>query len=225
MVDISGDYGGQDPYAEPYEDPLYGQEDDDEDDTITQEDCWIVINRFFEEKGLVRQQLASYEEFIAATMQEIVQENAELILDQASQYTGHSTDVTRRYEIKFVEIKVSHPTISESDGTVVPLFPQEARLRNLTYASPLWLTMEKRVMVGEEDPEGLSGDLTWTEETGQATEDLTRVLAGRARPLSFQSSSHFNLFLPSDAYHAALQILHPSHSFRQGHVRPQRVPI
>ena len=38
----------------------------------TQEDAWVVISSFFEEKGLVRQQLDSFNEFIQHTMQEIV---------------------------------------------------------------------------------------------------------------------------------------------------------
>lgn len=37
-----------------------------------QEDAWVVISSFFEEKGLVRQQLDSFNEFIQHTMQEIV---------------------------------------------------------------------------------------------------------------------------------------------------------
>ena len=40
--------------------------------TRAQEDAWVVISSFFEEKGLVRQQLDSFNEFIQHTMQEIV---------------------------------------------------------------------------------------------------------------------------------------------------------
>ena len=40
--------------------------------SVAQEDAWVVISSFFEEKGLVRQQLDSFNEFIQHTMQEIV---------------------------------------------------------------------------------------------------------------------------------------------------------
>jgi DNA-directed RNA polymerase II subunit RPB2 len=43
-----------------------------EEEEITQEDAWAVITSYFEEKGLVRQQLDSFDEFIQNTMQEIV---------------------------------------------------------------------------------------------------------------------------------------------------------
>ena len=55
---------------------MYGDEGDDvlldEAQEIDHEDAWSVIQSFFEEKGLVRQQLDSFDEFIMNTMQEIV---------------------------------------------------------------------------------------------------------------------------------------------------------
>lgn len=61
---------------------------------ITQEDCWQIISSFFEEKGLVRQQLDSFDEFIQNTMQELVDENSNLVLQTTAQHTGLSGDVT-----------------------------------------------------------------------------------------------------------------------------------
>ena len=55
---------------------------------MKQEDYWTIITTFFEEKGLVRQQLESFNEFVENTMQEIVDENSRLMLDQHAQYTG-----------------------------------------------------------------------------------------------------------------------------------------
>ncbi|OAC98964.1 hypothetical protein MUCCIDRAFT_149592 [Mucor lusitanicus CBS 277.49] len=55
-----------------------------------QEDCWTVISSFFEEKGLVRQQLDSFDEFVQNTMQELVDENSNLVL----QHVGGDGDVT-----------------------------------------------------------------------------------------------------------------------------------
>ena len=42
--------------------------------------------------------------------------------------------------------------MTEADGSTTPMFPNEARLRNLTYAAPLYIDMERRVLVGE-DPD------------------------------------------------------------------------
>lgn len=158
--------------------------DDEEDDQyseITQEDCWTVISSFFEQKGLVRQQLDSFDEFVQNTMQELVDENADLILDQQDQHSGREGDMTRRYEIRFGQIYLSRPTVTEADGSVVPVFPQEARLRNLTYSAPLYIEMKKKVMVGREDPDGVPGDMAWETENDDGPESSTKVWIGKVR--------------------------------------------
>ena len=68
--------------------------EEDEAEPISQEDYWSVINSFFEGKGLVRQQLESFNEFIENTMQEIVDERNTLTLDQHAQFTGAKGDIT-----------------------------------------------------------------------------------------------------------------------------------
>ncbi|KAI7998251.1 DNA-directed RNA polymerase II subunit RPB2 [Camellia lanceoleosa] len=73
-------------------DPSYNNEDEDE---ITQEDAWVVISAYFEEKGLVRQQLNSFKEFIQKnTTQEIVDESADIEIRPESQHNpGHQADL------------------------------------------------------------------------------------------------------------------------------------
>lgn len=58
---------------------MYGGEDEEamevEEEEISQDDAWAVISAYFKEKGLVRQQLDSFNEFIQDTMQMIVTES------------------------------------------------------------------------------------------------------------------------------------------------------
>lgn len=64
-----------------------------EEEEITQEDAWTVISAYFEEKGLVRQQLDSFDEFIQNTMQEIVDESSDIEIRPESQHNpGHQFD-------------------------------------------------------------------------------------------------------------------------------------
>jgi DNA-directed RNA polymerase II subunit RPB2 len=113
-------------------------------------------------------------------MQELVDENSDLILHQAPQHTGHDEALSRRYEIKFGQIYLSRPTVTEADGSVVPVFPQEARLRNLTYSAPLYIEMKKRVFISRDEGEG--DEATWDEETHESTdEESTKVWIGKVR--------------------------------------------
>jgi len=92
-------------------------------------DPWDLLRAFFEEKGLVRQHLDSYNVFIEKTIQEVVDE------------VGRIEPDIPQYFVKLGRITIGDPTIREADGSVKPIFPIEARIRNLTYSAPLYLEM------------------------------------------------------------------------------------
>ena len=84
-------------------------DEDDDDEEITQEDAWAVISAYFEEKGLVRQQLDSFDEFIQNTMQEIVDESADIEIRPESQHNpGHQSDFA---EVRLFPEKLSRGLI------------------------------------------------------------------------------------------------------------------
>ena len=64
------------------------QEDEEIGRDMWQEACWIVISTYFEEKGLVRQQLDSFDEFIQLNVQRIVEETPAIdLVAEAQHYT------------------------------------------------------------------------------------------------------------------------------------------
>ena len=68
-------------------DDNYGDDEGDEITTdIWQEACWIVISSYFDEKGLVRQQLDSFDEFIQMSVQRIVEESQQIELEAETSY-------------------------------------------------------------------------------------------------------------------------------------------
>ncbi|KAK9805346.1 hypothetical protein WJX73_004503 [Symbiochloris irregularis] len=125
------------------------------DEEIRQDDSWAVISAFFEEKSLVRQQLDSFNEFISSSMQEIVDENADIIVRPRSQHDPGEDEVEdKEYHVHFTQIYLAKPTLTEGDsGETSPLFPKEARLRNLTYSAPLYVDVAKIVRTTNPDGE------------------------------------------------------------------------
>ncbi len=93
------------------------------------DDRWVIIEAFFKEKGLVRQHLDSYNDFVKYKMQEIVNE-----------YSIVDTEIPG-LKVRLGRIKIGRPLIREADGSVHEVTPLECRLRNLTYASPIILEM------------------------------------------------------------------------------------
>nr|VDC99656.1 unnamed protein product [Brassica oleracea] len=150
----------------------------DHGEEITQEDAWTVISAYFEEKGLVRQQIDSFDQFIQNTMQEIVDESSDIEIRPESQHNpGHQSDFAETiYNISFGQIYLSKPMMTESDGEMATLFPKAARLRNLTYSAPLCVDVSKIVIKKGHD------GVEVTE-----TQDFTQVFIGKV-PIMLRSS-------------------------------------
>ena len=108
---------------------------------VSEEDLWFLMRSFFEDEGLVRQHLDSYNEFIEHDLQEIINESGEIQID-APDYP---------FKVKLKKIEIGRPRIIEVDESDHLIYPMEARLRNLSYAAPLYLEMCS-VRDGREEP-------------------------------------------------------------------------
>jgi len=157
-----------------------------EDDTeITQEDSWTVISSYFEEKGLVRQQLDSFDQFIQTKMQEIIYEHPGVEIETKNPYNPSGPAfVKRKYKVEFGQVYVSSSQITENDtGELRPLFPKEARLRNLTYSAPLYIDITKKVLVENPDPVAAEEEPWVVDET----EQFPQMFLGKV-PIMLRSS-------------------------------------
>ncbi|CAG8537563.1 7642_t:CDS:10 [Diversispora eburnea] len=130
-------------------DQYYENGDEDKVD-ISQDECWKVISSFFKKRGIVRQQLDSYDEFIQNGLQDIIEQNREVVLIHAEGIDNKGRRICVS-TLEFDGLLFSRPTITESDGSVIRLYPQEARLRNLTYASPLFIKTRLGTAIACED--------------------------------------------------------------------------
>jgi DNA-directed RNA polymerase II subunit RPB2 len=124
-----------------------GMDDGNFEEAINQEHVWIVITKFFDQRGLVKQQIDSFDEFINTTLQTAVSEHSKHTIYPQKQYMpGADDDLTGEadtyYEVKFGQVYLAGPTITEQDGVSRAFDPREARLRSLTYAAPLYVDVE-----------------------------------------------------------------------------------
>ena len=136
------------------QDPIENDDVEEISSELWQEACWIVINAYFDEKGLVRQQLDSFDEFIQMSVQRIVEDSPAIDLQAEAQHASGEVENPPRYVLKFEQIYLSKPTHWEKDGAPTAMMPNEARLRNLTYSAPLYVDITKTVhKEGEEQVE------------------------------------------------------------------------
>ncbi len=118
-----------------FDDEMYGMEDDE----IAQEEVWVVIDKYFYTKGLVGQQIDSFDEFIKNIIQEIVDDAGDITVTPEDQFIPGMDVKHYTWVIKFGQIYVCPPVHYEDDGEVRELYPQEARLRGLTYSAPVFI--------------------------------------------------------------------------------------
>jgi len=88
----------------------------------------LLVREYLKNYSLVESNIRSFNDFVTNKMQEIVTELSDSLPNED-------------FEIKLGKINVGKPNLVESDGSVKPIAPAEARLRNLTYSAPITLEM------------------------------------------------------------------------------------
>merc|ERR1719247_1328915 len=154
-VDLFGDDddGGEEP-------PEDGEEGEDprEMNEIVQEDAFAVINSFFAEKGLCFQQIGSFDDFVTFRLQEMVDEHPAIEVEPREQYNPDSPEEKICYSWKFGQVSMHKPLVEEQSGKRKPLYPNQARQRNLVYASELYCDVDettyKLLPPDEKNPDG-----------------------------------------------------------------------
>lgn len=96
---------------------------------LTSEDRWSVMKAFFLSKGLVRQHLDSYNDFVEKRIQQIISDVGKIEPDIPNYY------------VRLGRVEIQNPSVREADGSIRNIAPAEARIRNLTYSSPIYLEM------------------------------------------------------------------------------------
>lgn len=101
---------------------------------------WEAIECFFAKEcaqKLVEHQLESYEDFVRVKIPLIVLSTPPIVV-------WHEQDeLTKKYKyefrLSFENVTYMKPRIQEATGRTKPMFPQEARLRNFTYAAQMFV--------------------------------------------------------------------------------------
>lgn len=91
-----------------------------------------LLNTFVREKGLVAYQIDSYNDFINRRIPKVLKDIGVIKPDVPE---------LGDFKIKLGEFRITHPCVKEADGSIRDILPMEARIRNLTYAAPMYVEM------------------------------------------------------------------------------------
>jgi len=105
----------------------------------------ILYSSYFTRDKLVHHHINSFNDFIDKGLQKVIDEVGII-----------ETNIENTY-VKLGKIRVEKPMVREADGSIERLYPNDARLRNLTYSSPIKLEMT--IVEGETEKDLVEADI------------------------------------------------------------------
>jgi len=118
-----------------------------EETNLSQEDRWVIVNSFFKEHNLVKQQIDSYNIFIEQKLQDIINDASVMEIKPSKLKNYNENDKIVRFKIFFGKITIGKPSLREKDGSMNYLTPMESRQRNLNYSSPIYCQIISRTEI------------------------------------------------------------------------------
>ena len=99
----------------------------------------ILSEKYFTRQKIVQHHVDSFNDFLEYGMQQVVDELGTIDTDIGK--TGEEGVPTERVHVKLGKLRVGTPVVKEADGAVDTLYPNDARLRNVSYAASMYLEM------------------------------------------------------------------------------------
>ncbi len=114
------------------------------------EEPWTTIESYFKNchlQQLVRHQLESYNDFVNYQIIKTIDMFNPVIIKSENDYDEKSDKYKLEIYITFENFNTYRPQIHENNGATKLMFPQEARLRNFTYASNMTIDLNIKYVV------------------------------------------------------------------------------
>jgi DNA-directed RNA polymerase II subunit RPB2 len=122
----------------------------EEAETSKSEIPWILIESYFKHKHLkqlVKHQLESYNYFVNNQIQQTIEMFNPLLIVSDHDYIKEHNLHRLEIEITFENFSIYRPQIYENNGSTKIMFPQEARLRNISYSSAMTIDLNIKYTV------------------------------------------------------------------------------
>lgn len=124
---------------------------------INPELCWKILESYFKGQHLkrcIRHQLESYNDFATNQIQKTIDMFNPVVVRSEHDFDKESGKYKLELVVTFDDLHIYRPQIHENNGATKTMYPQEARLRNFTYASAMTLDMNIKII--HRSGEGLS---------------------------------------------------------------------
>lgn len=115
---------------------------------MNEQHTWNILGDHFKKKGFVHHQTESFDHFVNIGIPRIIAEEPDILIvpkaDKDKKYNS--------YRVSFSDVYIPSPTITE-ERELRSIIPAEARLRDLSYSSPIYTTVTETIDVEGQQPE------------------------------------------------------------------------
>lgn len=114
------------------------------------EEPWNIIETYFKGQHLerlVRHQIESYNNFVECQIEKTIEMFNPMYIVSEQDYDPITEKYALEVYINFDNFHIYRPQIQENNGATKLMFPQEARLRNFTYASTMTIDINIKYVV------------------------------------------------------------------------------
>lgn len=101
---------------------------------IALEKSWSIINKYFKDESIVKQQLDSFNNFITYGLTKIIKDNGFIKIEGEEYGT---------YKLFIKEIDISNPFIVDTDRKLKKIYPSDARLKDLYYEGNVTIDIDE----------------------------------------------------------------------------------
>lgn len=111
---------------------------------------WTIIESYFKNehlKQLVRHQIESYNYFVSTQIENTIEMFNPVKIASEHDYIKEYNLYRLEIEVSFENFNIHRPQVYENNGATKILFPQEARIRNFTYAGSMTLDLNIKYIV------------------------------------------------------------------------------
>ena len=111
---------------------------------------WDIIETYFQNchlTQLVRHQLESYNDFVTHQIQKTIDMFNPVVIKSENDFDKKSGKYGLEINITFNNFVITRPQIHENNGATKRMFPNQARLRNFTYASAMTVDLNIKYII------------------------------------------------------------------------------
>lgn len=115
---------------------------------MSEEHRWNILADYFKEKGFVKHQTETFDHFINVGLAKIINEEPGINIKAPK-----NDNRFKSYRVFFSDVYVPSPTVIEENRELRGFNPAEARQRDLTYDSPIYVNVTETLEIEGQEPE------------------------------------------------------------------------